>query len=167
MAKTTWSGYLQYRAIDLEMNGMTIKKVTELSSPGVSVAHFSVHGGADRILDLTTTDDISLTSEFEQARTYQNLRLFLMPGKGFAFSDMMDIAFSHLPVTINFYVGGQIGKTLTQTLSIRSENAKILGKPDRREDSKGNRFLVVRFEIPNSRLIHGVWRGNGLDETEM
>src|SRR5687767_1865118 len=40
---------------------------------------FQVDGGTNRNIRLKSTDDISITSELEQARSFKNVRLYLSP----------------------------------------------------------------------------------------
>ena len=167
MADTKWSGYLNYTAWDVEMDKLIIKNLVELHSPGAPVAYFSVKGGVNRIIDLSSTEDISLTSEFEQARSFKNLTVHMPPNHGFSASDLMQIALKKLPLSIIFQVGGRVGRTLTQSLSLKCKDAKISTQPTKSEDEKGNVFMVVKMDIPNAQLIHGFMRKNELVEEEM
>lgn len=45
--------------------------------PDVPLNFMMVYGGAKRYIDFTSTDDISITSELEQARTFKNIWLYL------------------------------------------------------------------------------------------
>jgi hypothetical protein len=47
----------------------------------IPVHSFMVDGGANRIITLASTDDISIMSELEQARSFKNVTLFLSPNK--------------------------------------------------------------------------------------
>src|SRR5262245_54034395 len=49
----------------------------------VPVKSFSVDGGANRTIDLKSTDDVSVASELEQARTHENLTVFIPPTNDF------------------------------------------------------------------------------------
>jgi hypothetical protein len=53
-----WTGFLHYKAKHKDID-------SELKALFVPVLLFAVKGGAKRIIDLTSTDDISLVSELE------------------------------------------------------------------------------------------------------
>src|SRR5687767_10517348 len=45
------------------------------------ISSFSVVGGAYRSVNLDSTDDVSISSELEQARQHKNITLFMPPTK--------------------------------------------------------------------------------------
>src|SRR5215203_2405173 len=70
----------------------------------LAVDSFEVNGGASRVVDLKTTDDISLASEFEQARAFKNITLYLPPTSDHMDRDaalaLSDIAINKLKVHV-------------------------------------------------------------------
>ena len=72
MAQAEWGGYLNYKAKHKDIDSV-------LKGNFVQVNYFSVKGGAKRIIDRTATDDISLVSEFEQARSFKNIFFIYRP----------------------------------------------------------------------------------------
>ena len=64
-----YKGYFNF-----EVNVEGKKTISNLNLP---VSMFQVEGGASRIINVRSTDDISLISELEQARTFKNIVLYL------------------------------------------------------------------------------------------
>lgn len=153
-----WTGYLHYKAKHTDIDS-TLKGLF------VPVWFFKVKGGAKRVVDLTSTDDISLVSEFEQARTFKNLVLYLPPPKDFEWLDLIEIATHKLPVSIKFIAFGQKGKTLTHSFVLASKTANITESPLKRSAEK-KLVLEVKLAISDIRLIHGSHDANGTSDEE-
>lgn len=64
-----YKGYVNFRLIDGEQ--------TLFRNIDVPLSSFQVIGGATRVINLGTTDDISLVAEFKEAQTFKNLSLYL------------------------------------------------------------------------------------------
>ena len=164
MAKMKWKGSFGYRSI---VYGTKDKQLTiAVLDAYIPVSYFSVKGGAKRFIDLTSTDDISLTSEFEQARKLANLKVYLPPGKGFSASDLMDIAHSKSKMSISLFVSAHIGKSLKYTLTLQCEEATIKEKPQKRPVS-GTDHLEIIMDIPGSTLLHGTPNRNTIFGVEL
>jgi hypothetical protein len=60
-----------------------VKKIDKyVGGPSVAISSFSVVGGSRRTINLKATNDFSISSEFEQARQYKNITLFMPPTSG-------------------------------------------------------------------------------------
>lgn len=152
-----WTGYLHYKAKHTDIDSV-------LSALFVSVLYFHVSGGAQRLIDLTSTDDISLVSEFEQARTFKNLVLYVPPADDFEWLDLKEISIHGLPVSIKFIAFGGVGNTVTQSFILAAKNAKVTEPPAKRT-SNAKPVLEVKLAIPDARLIHSSYHGgNTVDE---
>ncbi len=153
MAGTKWGGSVWYTAVDLD-----IGKDYMLRS-GLGVTHFQVKGGAKRVIDLTSTQDISLMSEFEQIRSFKNVILYMPAGKNFEWLDFIEIAEHNLTVSIKFVVIGEIGTTLTQSFQLVCKNAKITELPNKSKTSdSGQQLLTVKLSIPDAELDYGSYQ---------
>jgi len=162
MSKARWSGNLSYYTKDIVLKDF-IPRIVDLSSSEVPVTRFSVRGGASREIELARAHDMSISSEFEQARQYKNLRLHLTPQTGFAAADLMEIALKDLKFTMTLIVRCQVGKTVTQTVQFGSTNAKIAETPGRSKDGKGNESLLVSLQFKDCELIYMSPQGKYLD----
>jgi len=64
-----YKGYVNFRLHDGEQ--ILFRNID------VPLASFQVQGGTTRIVNLRSTDDISLVAEFKEAQTYKNLALYM------------------------------------------------------------------------------------------
>ena len=149
--KKSWNGYFGYAASDVEVE-VLFPKIVNLANASVPILCFSVDGGANREIRMTEANDISLTSEFEQARQYKNLTLLLLPGYAFPTYDLMEIGHKNLPFEMTVQVIGRAGKSLSETLVFTAENARMKGMPQKIEDVEGTRALRVRVEFSGSAI---------------
>jgi hypothetical protein len=103
----------------------------------LTVDSFEVHGGASRVIDLKTTDDISISSEFEQARALKNITLYLPPTSDYtdrnAALALNDIAINKLKVNVMVSVQRFAKAKMLEGLALidREATLKILRKPFR------------------------------------
>ena len=148
MADTNWSGFLTYRAKHTDID-------SELKGSFVPVTQFAVKGGAKRKIDLTSADDISLVSEFEQARSFKNISLFLARTRGFEWHNLWEIAEHGLPVSIAFFTSGSVGKIVKNQFTLVCPNAKITDQPGKVLDWGNNEMLRVNLSLPEIKLVHG------------
>lgn len=149
MAEVKWKAFLSYQAKDKDIENYVLRNT------GVPVMSFSVKGGAKRIVVLDWAEDLSLGSEFEQARSHQNLTLHLPPSKNFEWLDFIEIAERDLPVAIQFGVWGEVKKTPTQAIRLTCDSAKMTEKPDKSKTDGTTPVMTIRLAIPNAKLIHG------------
>jgi hypothetical protein len=155
-----WTGVFSYRARHREIDSV-------LNAAVVPVTHFSVNGGAQRVVDLGATDDISFVIEFAQARNYKNISLYLPPARNFEWLDLTEVAMHGLPLSISFSTAGTIGEKTAQTFELLCENARITEPPSRLSDVVAKTLvLVVRLSLPETKILHGSLQGGNLVETE-
>lgn len=153
-----WTGYLHYKAKHTDID-------SELSALFVSVSAFSVVGGAKRFIDLTSTDDISLVSELEQARTFRNLTLYLPPATNFEWLDLTEIAIHKLSVSIKLILFGQNKSTTVQSFVLAIKGARISERPLKRTNG-GKPVLEVKLTFSDVKLFHGTHEGGGIKDEE-
>jgi len=153
MAETKWAAFLSYKAKHTDID-------SELKGAFVPVSQFSVKGGAKRMIDLTVTDDISLVSEFEQARNFRNISLFVARTKGFEWHHFWEIADHGLPLTIAFFASGRSGKTVRHEIILTCRTARITNPPGKEIDWSGNGLLRVNLSLPDITLEHNSLQGS-------
>lgn len=154
MAAIEWTGFLTYAAKHSDIDSV-------LKSSFVPVSLIKVKGGAKRVVFLSSTDNIDLVSEIEQARSFKNISLYLPPTQNFEWLDLTEIAVHKLPVSINFFTYGSIGKTITHQFQLICENAEITATPNKDFDPTVKGMLLgVHFALPETRLIYGSQQGS-------
>jgi hypothetical protein len=126
---------------------------------------FSVKGGTVRTINLDSTDDMSLVSELEQARSHNNISLALLVTQNFLemshpsinyVYDLLEFAARGIPFPMQFSVEGKVGKTITQSFNLVCKEATIMQPQDTSKSiGNGDRVLVVRLATPNARLVQG------------
>lgn len=127
------------------------KSIEKLVFP---IDSFEVDGGANRKIVLKSADDVSVTSEFEQARSHKNLVFYIPPMKDFQAAKLIalragGLQFFEMNFTLNIYSGGK----KIQSLWIGTENAWLLKTPT----PEGSTPPVLRADIRfgNVDLLHG------------
>lgn len=58
----------------------------------IPVHYFEVEGGASRKIDLTSTGEFSIATEFEQARIYSNFIFYIPPTKDFLAAKLINLS---------------------------------------------------------------------------
>lgn len=158
MNNSRWSGFLSYKAKHTDIE-------SELAGSFVPINYFAVKGGANRLIDLTSADDISLVSELEQARKLRNITIYLPPSKNFEWMHFNEIAFHNLPLNFALFTSGNIGKTVTHQFTLACRNAGISEQPKQKADgASGNNVLMVNLTINDSQLTHGFRNGSDFVE---
>jgi hypothetical protein len=151
---TKWSGFFGYKAKHKDIDSV-------LKGSFIPVKAFSVKGGAKRLIDLASTDDLSLVSEFEQARNFKNISLYLPPAKNFEWLDLTEISIHHLPVSMFFFASGNIGQTVIHQFTLACKIAEITDSPSKTTDGGiKNIVLKVSMSLPETQLIHGSFQGS-------
>lgn len=143
--------FLSYKAKHTDIDSV-------LKGSFVTVTSFSVKAGAKRVIDLNTADDISLVSEFEQARSFKNIALHLPPPKDFEWHHLYEIGYHGLPFAMSFYISGNIGKMVTHQFTLSCSKAKITEQPVKGTDWGNSPLLKVNMELPETQLIHGSYQ---------
>jgi hypothetical protein len=89
----------------------------ESRGDNIPVHSFMVDGGTSRIIKLDSTNDISIMSELEQARSFKNITLFLSPNKN---GSDMQVALD----LNNLYLGGK--SMVTKVFVERFVNGQVV-----------------------------------------
>lgn len=118
------------------------------------VAAFQVDGGASRIIKLKSTDDISLVSELEQARTFGNLYFYLSGTKGSkdmkAAVDLNAIAHDETTFQLLFIVERYSGGKLLEGLGLYCPNGLLKSPPSMAVDDT----LLVPIDLTEGTEIY-------------
>ncbi len=122
------------------------------SPDSIPVSGFFVIGGSSRVIGLSSTSDISLSSEFEQARNYQNLQLSISSPKDAVSltADLMEIAFKKATFYLSFMVQAYSAKKKIFSLVLLCQNASLKQNPI----PQGNNALDLNISIPDASLYH-------------
>lgn len=121
----------------------------------IPIRAFSVEGGASRSINLDSADEISIASEFEQARTYKNITLFMPPLNNFlalklaAMRSWGNTEFFSVFFQVNVYSGGK----RIQPLILEAYNAWFVAPPI----PVGNKeaLLMLRIRFHEAHLLYG------------
>jgi hypothetical protein len=97
---------------------------------GGFVDSFEVDGGADRKIEISSGIDFHISSEFEQARIYKNIILYIRPG-GNTFTKLLDLSKSGKKdffMSFTVLVWSDIGH-FTRKIEIQSFATNFAGTP--------------------------------------
>ncbi len=111
---------------------------------------FSVIGGANRSIDLSSTNDMSISSEMEQARSYKNIILYKLPSKDFADFALMEAFRTKQLFNLYLIISIYVGKNNTQSLWLTAKNATISEHPMKTGDQLT--LLKATISIPKCRI---------------
>lgn len=121
---TNYSAWFNYKF----SNSAGVKK--DLTVP---IVRLKVDGGADRIIDIQSTSDISLTSELEQARSFKNLILGMPPSNNGddmrAALDLTEAATGKTSLFVSFYLYKFTNGKSTEGFRLMSWEATIKKPP--------------------------------------
>jgi len=114
---------------------------------------FSVMGGASRSIN-EDSSDVSISSEFEQARTFKNIVLYL-PGSAGANDvrvalDLMRFANEKIRLSFSFLVRQYSGKKAIYILQL-SDNECTVKKPPMMIYGD---LLMVQFNLPEAKITY-------------
>jgi len=152
MAETKWTGFFGYKAKHKDIDSV-------LKASFIPVSYFAVKGGAKRIIDLTATDDLSLVSEFEQARSFKNISLYLPPTSNFEWLDLTEISIHRLQFLMVFFASGKVGGTLAHEFTLSCKTAEITEAPGKMNDGSKGTVLKISMALPETRLMHNSPQG--------
>ena len=155
-----WNAHFSYAAPALGNKNYTMYRIP--------VSHFSVKGGTKRALFMTPEEDLSMVSEFYQAMKLKNLTLVLMVALNFDWVyDLLEIGARDLPMSFEFFVDGNKGKTLTHAFRFVDKNARIM-QPQETSQAVGDgvRFLAIKLALTDPKLFHGAQEGGKFVEEE-
>ena len=145
-----WFGFLFYSAAKY---GLANDPGLSIMKGSFKVESFAVKGGAKRLIELASTNEKSLISEFEQARSFKNLKIYLPVSEVFSLQDLNYIAENNTIVSISLMVSELRMGIFSQTLKLTSENAKIKSKPHYFGEGRGD-AVFVDLEIPDSSIAY-------------
>jgi hypothetical protein len=152
---------MRFRLFDAPSGG------TEFGAP-VLMANVHATAGVFSVSIDFGASAFALMSEFEQARGFKNISLFLPTGRNFELLDLREICFHRLPVALSFYVQGTRGNTTIRRLTLVSRNASILSPPLKKSDgARGQDAWRVNFSLPDSQLLHAFGQEGGLVEENL
>jgi len=155
MSKAKWTGTFAYSAAYLSISGVMPKiDIIGLGSESVPISCFSVKGGPKRLINLATAHDLSVASEFEQARRFGNIGLYLSPKSVFSSGELIQIGAQDIAFGMTVVVSCRIGKTTTQSLMFGAKEARIAETPRRENDSQGKAYFFVNVQFTECELVH-------------
>jgi hypothetical protein len=134
----------------------------------IPVQIFEVEGGADRSIKLSSTDDIGISSELEQARTFKNITVYLpstKDGSDMEIALQLSAFYSQkesmlVSFTVERYSGGQ----MLEGLALLDAGATLKNSPY----VTGKQLLAVHLNLPAAKLYRGKMKGHTmLTPTEM
>ncbi|MEZ5426858.1 MAG: hypothetical protein R2747_11365 [Pyrinomonadaceae bacterium] len=121
----------------------------------IPVHSFEVNGGANRKINVHSTDEISISSEFEQARTHKNIIFYIPPTRDFLAVKLLSlrtpttIRYFDMRLIVNVYSGG----IKTQSLRLGADSAWFSKIPI----PVGNTppLLMAEVHFHSAELLHG------------
>jgi hypothetical protein len=171
MTQITWKAGFDYDGVDIIVTPKNLS-VVDLHADNNRISHFSVAGGAKRLIDLNDPDVASLPLELQDARKQKNLLLYIPLKNGAAFNHLSYFFMKQTPVSILFAVVGYRGKTPMQALFLHSEpQGAVIAEPPMPIHFHGRKF-TVRFKftkdvsLSHNYYPHG-WNGKGSYEEVM
>jgi len=120
-----------------------------------SIVAFSVEGGATRTIRANSGDQIIVSSEFEQARKFKNILLFIPEssdnGLGMRTAvDMIHYATTKSRFYFQFSVTQRNNATTTYSLLMEESNATVTKPPRMTLDNA----LRVEFSLPKLSILY-------------
>ena len=120
----------------------------------IPVHSFEVEGGANRKINLNAADDVSISSEFEQARTFGNFILYIPPTKDFLALKLLGLSGNNYELfEFTFVVSMYSSGRKIQTLRITSEMASFR-EPPIPIGSKPP-LLMAKVRLVRPEILHG------------
>jgi hypothetical protein len=125
---------------------------------------FEVNGGASRVIDLKTTDDLSLSSEFEQARAFKNITLYLPPTSDHTDRDaalaLTDIAINKLKVNVMVSVQRYSNSKMLEGIALIDQEATLKNRPQ----TIPQHLLMVEINLPAVKMYRGKIQGTRISK---
>ena len=134
-----------------DKDGKVVREVERIDIP---VHSFEVDGGANRKINLNSADEISVASEFEQARSHQNIIFYIPPTKDFLALKLVDLRKNgpeqfDMTFVISIYSKGR----LIKTLRVSTSRAWFFRPPEPQGGTPPLLKAWVRFH--QVKLLHG------------
>ena len=143
-----------------ELYIITHQKVDKSGNPfgteervNIPVHSFEVEGGANRKINLNSTDEITVSSEFEQARSNSNFVFYIPPTKDFLAVKIMDLQKNSIQFDLDFVVSVYSKGKITQTLRFSSDSAWFFQTPV--PEGGTPPLLKTKVRFSGSQLLHG------------
>jgi hypothetical protein len=134
-----------------DTKGNIIRDVERINIP---VDSFEVDGGANRKISLTTRDEISTASEFEQARSFNNIIYYVPPTRDFLALKLVDLRKNGPEqFSMTFVISIYSNKKLTKTLRLSAESSWFFRMPEPVGGEQPVLKLWMRFR--DLQLLHG------------
>ncbi len=131
------------------------------------ISSFSVTGGAFRSIDLTSTDDITISSELEQARKYKNITLFMSPTKNYVDMEtavkLIEAANKQMGLYVIFFLAKYVNGKIVDSLTIGDNSATLKQPPN----IVASHLLMIEVCLLSPILIHGTYSGAETQWAEM
>jgi hypothetical protein len=134
----------------VDKNGNATGETERINIP---IHAFEVEGGANRKIVLASMDEISVTSEFEQARAYKNLIFYVPPTKDFLAVRLMEIGKELMHFDITFVISVFSHGKLIKALRFSPDGAWFSKTPTIEGGSPKLLKAWVRFH--ELQLLHG------------
>ena len=134
-----------------------ITKEDPIERINIPIRSFEVVGGANRTINFNSTDEISISSEFEQARTYKHIIFLIPPTQDFLAVKLINLnhnfQFFDMTFAVSIYSGGK----MIQSLRLSSEGAWFMTAPSPVGSSPPSLKAQVKFH--EAHLLYGKFEG--------
>lgn len=125
----------------------------------IPVYAFEVEGGANRSIYVSSTNDISITSEMEQARAFKNITVSISQGKNFdarAVTELTEMANKEMTLNVLFGIERYSGGKMLEGIALLDRGAGVYSP------HSAEKNVAVEFWIPSAKLYYGKLRGTTL-----
>jgi hypothetical protein len=119
----------------------------------IPVHSFEVEGGVNRKLSLGSTDDVTVTSEFEQSRGNNNIVFYIPPTNDFLAVKIIELQKKFVFFEFDFIISEFSGKVNTQTLRLSSDFAWFFKEPV--PEGGTPPLLKARVRFREAQILHG------------
>ena len=132
----------------------------------VPLHSFSVLGGAVRTIIASSTNDISVASELEQARTFKNVTLFMPPAKDHldmeVALDLTNYANKKTELLLSVHVEKRSGGLNLFGLNLVDKHARV----ERPPSLNANRLLMIEVLLPSAFITSETYKKGRWVSTE-
>ena len=136
---------------------------TKIESLHYDVHSFEVDGGAVRKINLDSTDEPTINSELEQARTYKNITLYMKSGKRASTAKLIELFKSSVKSFNAYFYVNVYQKSEAKLLRVTNLIAKssFLEAPIPVGDTPP--ALKIRLNLDSIELYRGVYKQGKLE----
>lgn len=145
-SSTAWKGFFTfYAAGDL--------------SESFDLTHFAVTGGAKRKIELAVANDVIISSEMEQAKSFKNISVYLKRERPSSGTDLVTASKKNLSAKISIILSRMRGLFSQERLILTCEKTIIKDVNRDMTDSNDKDYWIrAAFTLSNPRLMYS--RGN-------